>query len=213
MSKTTRSFGLTTVAALAITIGATVQIAPSAAVPAPSQAAIVADGNSHAEPRRFEVAQAQSGGKPSSLPGGASSLNETYEDWRVACVHQAAEKRCVLSQVQTHKNGQRVLAIELGSAAGNAISGALVLPFGLALDAGVNLHVDENPLVQSLRFRTCMPAGCLVSINFDAPTLVALRAGTTLNVTAIADGGTDALFSISLQGFAAALDRLGALSL
>lgn len=53
-----------------------------------------------------------------------------------------------------------------------------------------------------------MPAGCFVSVTFDAPTLVALRAGTTLKVEAAADGGAAVPFSISLQGFATVLDRV-----
>lgn len=36
----------------------------------------------------------------SGLPGGASSLNETYKDWRIACAQEGSTKRCVMSQVQ-----------------------------------------------------------------------------------------------------------------
>ena len=208
--------GISTLAALAVAAEATVCVAPSVAVTTPSQAASVADGHSDPDPQRLKIAQVQSAGQnndtASPLPGGASSLKETYNDWRVACVHQDAEKRCVLSQVQTQKNGQRVLAIELNAPSGNTVSGTLVLPFGLALDSGVTLHIDENPPLQPARFRTCMPGGCLVSINFEAPALVALRADTALKITAVAYGGANAQFSISLLGFSAALDRVGALS-
>lgn len=148
----------------------------------------------------------------SGLPGGASSLNETYKDWRVACVHNGATKRCVLSQVQAQQNGQRVLAIELNAPNGNAVTGTLVLPFGLALDSGVILQIDEKPAMQPIRFRTCLPTGCIVTVSFDAPTIVALRAGTTLKAKATADGGAAAPFSISLQGFGTALDRVGVLA-
>lgn len=196
--------------------GIMASLAPDLAVSTPGQAASIASGHSDPEPQRLRVAQAgsdgQGSGAASSLPGGASSLNETYKDWRVACVQQGTAKRCVLSQVQAQQNGQRVLAIELNTPGGKLISGTLVLPFGLALDSGVTFQIDEKPEMQPVRFRTCMPGGCLVSIAFDAPTLAALRAGTALKINAVADGGAAAPFSISLQGFATALDRVAALS-
>jgi invasion protein IalB len=185
------------------------------AISTPSRAATIVDDHAL---QRFQVAQAQTGGQPaggaaaSSLPGGASSLTETYKDWRVSCVQDGATKRCTVSQAQAQQNGQRVLAIELGAPNGNTVSGTLVLPFGLALDSGVTLQIDEKPPMQPVRFRTCLPAGCIVSVTFDAPTLVALRSGTALKLKATADGGTAVPFSISLQGFGTALDRVGALS-
>jgi invasion protein IalB len=148
----------------------------------------------------------------SSLPGGASSLNETYKDWTVACAQTGATKRCVLSQVQTQQNRQRVLAVELNAPAGNTVSGTLVLPFGLALDSGVAFQIDDKPAMAPVRFRTCIPTGCLVNVTFDAAMIVALRSGTALKVKAVADGGAAAPFSISLQGFGTALDRVAALS-
>ncbi len=148
----------------------------------------------------------------SGLPGGASSLKETYKDWIVGCSQNGTTKRCVLSQVQTQQNGQRVLAIELTAPAGNTVSGTLVLPFGLALDSGVTFQIDDKPAMAPLRFRTCIPAGCLVSVTFDAPTMVALRAGAALKIKAVADGGAAAPLSVSLQGFGTALDRVAALS-
>jgi len=161
-------------------------------------------------PQTLELAQAPQ--PTSTLPGGATSLNETYRDWQVACVQQGAAKRCALSQSQSQQNGQRVLAVELNAPAGNTVTGTLVLPFGVALDAGVALQVDDKPTGQPLRIRTCLPVGCIVNLSFDLPTLLALRAGSTLKIKATADGGAEAPFSISLQGFATALDRVGVLS-
>ena len=168
-------------------------------------AAVVSVATLQAEVPRIQLVQAS---PASTLPGGASSLNETYKDWRVSCGQQGGAKRCVLSQVQAQKNGQRVLAIELNAPAGNSISGTLVLPFGLALESGVTLQIDEKMPMQSLRFLTCLPTGCLVALTFDALTLAALRTGTALKVKAAAVNGTAAPFSIPLPGFATALDRV-----
>ncbi|QYM74492.1 invasion associated locus B family protein [Pseudochrobactrum sp. Wa41.01b-1] len=206
-----RIFGLSTVATLLLGAGVSLYVAPGVAISNTTQIAEVSDGHSDPAPQRFEVAQSQAGGT-STLPGGASSLNETYKDWRVACVQQGNAKRCVLSQVQAQQNGQRVLAIELNAPTANTVSGTLILPFGLALDAGVTFQIDEKPDMQPVRFRTCIPGGCLVNVSFDAAALVVLRAGAALKVKATADGGAAAPFSISLQGFGTALDRVAALS-
>ncbi|WP_246717108.1 invasion associated locus B family protein [Rhizobium leguminosarum] len=220
MSTRAHVLGTSSVAALAIAAGVTLYVVPGVvAIPTPSQAASVTDSHDDPAPQHFEVAESQVGGgqntggaAASNLPGGASSLNETYKDWRVACAQQDAAKRCTLSQVQAQQNGQRVLAIEFNAQSGSTVSGTLVLPFGLALESGVSFQIDEEPATQPVRFRTCMPGGCLVTVTFDAPTLIALRAGTALKVKAVADGGAAIPFSISLQGFATALDRVGALS-
>jgi len=216
MSRTLTFFGVAIVAALAAAVGATAYVIPDSTVSTPSHAASLTEDYADPAPQRFDLAQAQTGGQnagaASSLPGGASSLNETYKDWRVACVSQGTAKRCVFSQVQAQQNGQRVLAIELNAPSGNTVTGTLVLPFGLALDSGVTFQIDEKPAMRPVRFRTCLPAGCVVNVSFDPPTLAVLRAGAALKVKATADGGAAAPFSISLQGFGTALDRVGVLS-
>ncbi|WP_077966205.1 invasion associated locus B family protein [Ensifer adhaerens] len=202
----------------AVAVGVALYLVPEFASSTPTEATPVTDTRDDPAPQRFQVAEAQAGGQAtaaataSSLPGGASSLNETYKDWRVACEQDGSAKRCALSQAQTQQNGQRVLAIELNAPSGNAVSGTLVLPFGLALEPGVTFQIDDKPAMQPVHFRTCVPVGCLVSVTFDAPTLGALRAGAALKVNAVADGGTVAPFSISLQGFGTALDRVATLA-
>lgn len=213
MTSKIQVFGVSAVAVVAVVAGLTAYMMPSVAISTPSAAATITDGHEDSAPQRFQVAQAQTGGAAASgLPGGASSLSETYKDWQVACALQGAAKRCALSQVQTQQNGQRVLTIELNAPNGTTVSGTLVLPFGLALDSGVTFQIDDKPAMQPARFRTCVPVGCIVSVTFNAPTLVALRAGTALKLKATADGGAAAPFSVSLQGFGTALDRVGALS-
>ncbi len=158
----------------------------------------------------IEIAQATAA--PSTLPGGASSLRETFSDWQVACAVQDAGSHCALLQSQSRQNGQRVLAIELSATSATTVDGVLVLPFGLALENGVALRIDDQPEGQSFRFKTCLPAGCLVPVSFDAKAVKSLRSGISLKVAAVTDGGAEQAFTISLKGFAAALDRIGALS-
>jgi invasion protein IalB len=143
-----------------------------------------------------------------ALPGGASSLQETYQDWRVACQVANKLKRCVIAQQQNQQNGQRVLAIELNAPSGHMVAGTLALP----LDAGVAFQIDEKPAMPPMRVRTCVPSGCLVDVGFDAQTVAALRAGTAIKIKATADGGATMPLSISLRSFGAAIDRVAVLS-
>ncbi len=216
-SNSIRYLGLTSTA-IAVAVSVALYLAPELASSTPSGAAPVTGGHDDPAPQSFQLAQAQTesrtagGTAVSSLPGGASSLNETYQDWSVACVQDTSAKRCVLSQVQAQQNGQRLLAIELNAPSVNSVSGTLVLPFGLALEPGVTYQIDDKPAMQPVHFHTCIPVGCLVSVTFDAPTLAALRAGAALKVKAVAVGGAAAPFSISLQGFGTALDRVETLA-
>ena len=148
-----------------------------------------------------------------ALPGGANSLQEAHGDWRVACSQPSGQKVCTLSQQLMDKDThQRILAIELGAPASNQVEGTLVLPFGLALDKGITLQVDESAAGPMLRFRTCLPAGCIVTATFDVKTIAALKAGTTLTVRATGDNAQEIPFTISLRGFASAIERTAALA-
>jgi invasion protein IalB len=149
------------------------------------------------------------------LPGGATSLDETHGDWTVTCRTRDGVARCAISQTQVSgENRQRVLAVELTAAeGGEAAGGVLVLPFGLRLDAGVRLAIDDAEPLDPLRFSTCLAGGCLVPPAFDAGTVTTMEAGTAASVTATAsDSGQEFAFSISLHGFGPAFDRLTALS-
>jgi invasion protein IalB len=153
-----------------------------------------------------------SGQGASSLPGGATSLRETYDDWVVACAVPQSGKTCAMQQeLKAQQTGQRVLAIEL-QPKGAGAAGTLVLPFGLALANGASLQIDDGAAGTPLRFSTCLPAGCIVSLDLDAKMLAGLRKGTALNVKVTpADGGAETQLAISLKGFASAFDRTAAL--
>jgi invasion protein IalB len=150
-----------------------------------------------------------------TLPGGAASLRETHGDWTVACVLQTADgkkrKVCALTQEQVAaKTRQRALALDL-KPDGTGIKGALILPFGLALEKGASFVLDEGKPGGVQRFRTCLPVGCLINIAFDGATVTALKSGKALSVKVVADNGKEMILSISLAGFAGAYDRVAAL--
>ena len=155
----------------------------------------------------------QSPAAQSALPGGATSLRETFEDWQVACVTQNNAKRCALGQEQFGQNRQRVLAIELVPGDNNSLSGTLVMPFGLLFEPGITMQLDDKPFGKPLRVRTCVPAGCIVPLQFDTATSNALKGGATLKLTATpSESTTPVNFAISLKGFSSGLNRTVALA-
>lgn len=147
-----------------------------------------------------------------TLKGGAAQLREVHDQWILACAAQTVDgvkgQHGVLVQEQSEaQSRQRVLAIELWLD-GERLKGALVLPFGLALHAGATLCVDEGGRF-TLPFRTSLPVGIVVDLEFDVERVAELRAGETLKVTAVtADSGQEVAFAIPLAGFRSAYDRL-----
>lgn len=170
-----------------------------------------ADGAS-ASAERVHVAQTDE--TAPSLPGGASSLQETYQDWQVGCALSDGAKVCSMSQEQRNvQTQQRVLAAGL-VVEGPGLGGALVLPFGLQLDSGVSLQVDDAAPLGTKSFSTCLPGGCVVPLTFDAALVETLAASAALKIAAKADGsGEDVALEVSLKGFSQAWKRLAELAL
>ena len=158
-------------------------------------------------------AHAADGGKPSALPGGASTLTETFEDWTVACSSGNSSTQCVVSQTHAQKNGQRVLDIRMSPVAdtdGNNAS--LTLPFGLEFSRGVTVQLDDGKPGKPFSFKTCLPGGCLVPLSLDKTMTDAMRKGTALKLTATSIQNTAVPLIVSLKGFGAALDRASTLA-
>lgn len=145
-----------------------------------------------------------------TLPGGASSLQETYESWTVNCRIADGRKVCGLSQVRgNQQTGQRSFAIELQPPRDGKTDGTLVLPFGLALSSGVRLTLDDKALGQAIPFSTCVPNGCLVPVSFPAAATDAIKKAKALTINATPAGGSEPVaFDIALDGFTAALARV-----
>jgi invasion protein IalB len=208
------AIGVSVVTAVAIGAMAMVFGAPEYLAGRPPAATAPAAPASTPHPKQ-RLAQATTQTAPSAantLPSGASALRETYQDWLVACDQKGTVKRCAMVQQQFSKeNRQRVLDIELWPTP-NRLEGILMLPFGLALDRGVTLQVDDGSPGQALHFRTCLPGGCVVPLSFDGQALASLVHGGMLKINAVVDGGGDAPFAVSLKGFSDAYNRVVALA-
>jgi invasion protein IalB len=105
---------------------------------------------------------AQSAAVPTAqLPNGASSINETYGDWTVNCRLLEGQKQCLLLQAQGDtQTKQRIFEIQLRTPKDGKTDGTILMPFGLKLDSGAILSLDDKDLGQGLHFSTCTAACC-----------------------------------------------------
>lgn len=144
------------------------------------------------------------------LPNGASAINETYGDWTVDCRILNSQRLCLLVQSQgNNQTGQRVFAIELRTPKEGRVEGTILMPFGMKLENGAVLRLDDKDLGQGLRFSTCLAQGCLLPISFPTVATDAMKKGKTLTVAALnLSNGEPVSFNVPLNGFAAAFDRV-----
>lgn len=165
-------------------------------------------------PRQAAPTVGQPAAGTASLPNGASAINEIYGDWTVDCRLTDGQKFCALSQSQgNNQTGQRVFGIELRAPKDGRAEGTILMPFGLKLENGAILRLDDKDLGQGLRFSTCVPQGCLLPISFPTVATDAMKTGKVLTAAALnLSNGDPVAFTISLNGFTAALARISQLA-
>ncbi len=98
----------------------------------------------------------------------------TYDDWRVACPAAAVtpetkDAHCELSTDVIDKSQGTPSAVARATITtdkdGKQVIG-FVLPFGVALEAGMGLKIGKDP-VKVYQYRTCNTIGCIVTTPFD----------------------------------------------
>ncbi|WP_343315399.1 invasion associated locus B family protein [Brucella sp. BE17] len=143
------------------------------------------------------------------------AVNESFGDWQVACKSQDGRQLCAaIQQVAGSIEGkpdarQRIIALEIIRAGTSAI-GTMILPFGIDVSKGVSLSLtgaDANG--SSLPFKTCLPAGCLVPLEFGPQAVEGLKKAEKLTVSfeTTADGQKKSI-AVSLKGFGEAFDHI-----
>jgi invasion protein IalB len=146
--------------------------------------------------------------EPTPLPNGASSINETYGDWTVDCRFVEHQKQCMIVQVQNNQN-RRVFEIQLRAPKDAKTEGTILMPFGLKLESGVIMTLDDKKIGPALSFSTCMPQGCLVPVSFPADTVDSMKKSKTLGIASLNVGSGEVVtFKVSLEGFANASARV-----
>ena len=148
------------------------------------------------------------------MPGGASSLVETYEDWGVICRAPGDLTSCLARQVQSNnQTKQVVLTAEIAKLPDGKFAGALMLPLGLSLAQGAQLKLADTPLGSARPFSTCLPQGCLVPLDITDDVIAKLKAGSAITVAVTTAAPAQPLtFTVSLKGLSGALNRVNELT-
>lgn len=133
----------------------------------------------------------------------------TAPNWLVTCSNQMAATKldCSMSQsVVLAANGARLMtAIVQPTDVGHELT--LVLPFGLDLQAGVQLVVDQTDW-QKLPISTCEAGACYSAVPLDAAAISKLSKATTLDVKLINRQGEEVTLSLTLAGFTASSELM-----
>jgi invasion protein IalB len=149
----------------------------------------------------------------SQLLNGASSIEETYGNWAVGCQLVNGRKQCLLAYVQIDGQTRKPLfGIWLQMPRDGKTEGSMLMPFGMKLDAGVILRIDGDDPGSALRFSTCVPQGCLLSVSFPKITIDAMKKSRMLTAASTNLASGEVInFKVPLEGFAAAIARISEL--
>ncbi|WP_162894639.1 invasion associated locus B family protein [Rhizobium terrae] len=137
-----------------------------------------------------------------------ASTGTTISVWTIAFM---GRKEVPVMQFR-HVEPMKVLSnllIELGWLTNGHLVGRLLLPNGLRPADGVRLRIDEMPLGGKLSFESVNRHGSVVSLNWDAASVLALREGQMLGIHAIVASSRKPIsYKIPLAGFGFIAERL-----
>lgn len=85
---------------------------------------------------------------------GPSSLSETYDDWTLQCqqvgVGEDQRNICHISQeIHNNENGELVALLDMSLSGNDTVNAAILMPFGLLLQNGVDVQLDETNLLHA----------------------------------------------------------------
>jgi invasion protein IalB len=135
-----------------------------------------------------------------------STSTDYFGDWRLSCVEQEGEKRCVVSQAQIDKSGATVSVINV-SKAENALVIEFVLPLMTDLTTPVELNISDTES-QSLPYNACNQSACFILLTETDAVLEAFKANASANMAFGLFNGQSVNVNISLRGFTAAHQAL-----
>lgn len=144
-------------------------------------------------------------------PSVLQSDTEVFQEWELRNVDKGTGRK--IWMVRFERSQKQFLhakvAIELSWVDDDRMFGVLVLPFGLKISEGVRLQLDDGPFTEKLPYAAHGPAGGIVKLDLGTDGLKELRQARKLNIlTQPAAGKRKLLFSVPLEGFVAASDRL-----
>lgn len=155
-----------------------------------------------------------------ALPGIATAQNTEangaiFKDWRVRCSPaQNAEGAsqptiCEAYQVVLREDPQQPIlevVIAFPPNQENAV-GAIIVPLGVLLPAGIAVSIDDKPLGK-LPYQRCGVKGCLGQFIFTPEQFKAWRSGSKGQVTITHGSGKELAVPLSLLGFTDATNAI-----
>lgn len=150
-------------------------------------------------------------GPAAPMPTASEVGTEMFQEWELRNVDKGNGRK--IWMVRFERSQKQFLlakvAVELNWIEDDRMFGVLVLPFGLNISEGVRLQLDDGPFTEKLPYAAHGPAGGIIKLDLGSQGLKELRQASKLNIlTQPAAGKRKLLFSIPLDGFVAASDRL-----
>ena len=137
----------------------------------------------------------------------------SYDDWRVACPAAvsddpaAKDAHCELSTDVVDKSQGTPSAVARATITtdkdGKQVLG-FVLPFGVALEAGMGLKVGKDP-VKVYQYRTCNSIGCIATTPFDDALAASLKNADDVAVMFAGLDGKAVQVPVSFKGYSQSL--------
>jgi len=132
----------------------------------------------------------------------------TYDDWRVACPAadmgpESKDAHCELSTDVIDKSQGTPNAVARATITidkDNKPVIGFVLPFGVALEAGMGLKIGKDP-VKVYQYRTCNSVGCIVTSSFDDKLAASLKGTDDAAVMFAGLDGKPVSVPISFKGY------------
>jgi invasion protein IalB len=160
-----------------------------------------------APPGRPMLVKSTTTASTAQLPNGASAISEIYGDWAMDCKVLNNQKQCRLLQIQTDQTNQRVLEVELRMPMDGKVDGTIAMPFGVKLDSGAIIRLDDAVFSKEFRFLTCVQVGCLLPVSFSMNDVDAMKNGKTLAIMSFNINDNIIALNVPLDGFAEAIAR------
>jgi len=135
------------------------------------------------------------------------TVTEQFKDWGYVCVEQDDTSRCEIGQGAANDQGQMVSQIIIGQSPEGKAQVQLLAPLMMDLKAGVTVSVDQES-VANLNYLFCNQGACVVAELLYKDLLMAMKAGSDMQIDVAAINGQTMTINYSLSGFSAAFARL-----
>ena len=130
-------------------------------------------------------------------------VGQVFGDWVFRCSAKAKDTtNCALVQtIVAEADKHKIAQLQLVEAKeGAAPQFTLLLPLGLDAQRPITLSIDGAEALPA-SVKTCLPQGCVASLDLDSTIADALAAGSSLSVVfSMANGKQDIGFNGSLKG-------------